>query len=341
MTRALAIRLDAMGDVLMTTPALRAMRAHVDNLTLLTSPAGAGVAALVPEVDAVIAYEAPWMKAGAPHPAEADHALVQRLAAQQFDIAVVFTVFSQTPFPAAMLAHLAGIPRIAAHVRERAYKLVSDAVDETEPERGIRHEAQRQLDLVASLGWRSDDTRLGIAVPEAARQRVAPLLPPGRWMAVSPGASAPSRRYPPALFGAALRQLAGEGWRFLVTGSGEEASIVDAVIAAAGAGQSLAGQLSLAELAAVIAAAPVLIANNSGPAHLAAAVGTPLVDLYALTNPQHTPWQVPHRVLWRDVACRWCYASVCKTGHHLCLEGVAPDQVATAARELAALRLAA
>lgn len=341
MTRALAIRLDALGDVLMTTPALHALRSNVDHLTLLTSPAGAAIAELIPDVDAVIAYEAPWMKAGVPHSAAVDHDLIQQLTTQQFDIAVIFTVFSQTPFPAAMLAYLAGIPRIAAHVRERAYKLVSDAVAETEPERGIRHEAQRQLDLVASLGWRAVDTRLRIAVPQIARGRIAELAPPGRWLAVAPGASAPSRRYPPEKFGAALRLLAAEGWDFLVTGSAEEAALVDAVIAAAGRGRSLAGQLSLAELAALIEAAPVLIANNSGPAHLAAAVGTPVVDLYALTNPQHTPWRVPNRVLWHDVACRWCYASVCKTGHHLCLEGVPPEDVAAAARALVAARRAA
>ncbi|MBX9814764.1 MAG: hypothetical protein K2X76_08680, partial [Sphingomonas sp.] len=219
MTRALAIRLDALGDVLMTTPALHALRSNVDHLTLLTSPAGAAIAELIPDVDAVIAYEAPWMKAGVPHSAAVDHDLIQQLTTQQFDIAVIFTVFSQTPFPAAMLAYLAGIPRIAAHVRERAYKLVSDAVAETEPERGIRHEAQRQLDLVASLGWRAVDTRLRIAVPQIARGRIAELAPPGRWLAVAPGASAPSRRYPPEKFGAALRLLAAEGWDFLVTGS--------------------------------------------------------------------------------------------------------------------------
>ena len=71
-----------------------------------------------------------------------------------------------------------------------------------------------------------------------------------------------------------------------------------------------------------------IISNNTGPAHMAAALGTPVVDLYALTNPQHTPWQVPSRVLSHDVPCRWCYSSVCRTGHHLCLRGVAPVEVA-------------
>lgn len=67
---------------------------------------------------------------------------------------------------------------------------------------------------------------------------------------------------------------------------------------------------------------------------MAAALGTPVVDLYALTNPQHTPWQVPSRVLSHDVPCRWCYSSVCRTGHHLCLRGVAPAEVVAAALDL-------
>ncbi|MEZ5102047.1 MAG: glycosyltransferase family 9 protein [Thermoleophilia bacterium] len=60
--------------------------------------------------------------------------------------------------------------------------------------------------------------------------------------------------------------------------------------------------------------APLLIANNSGLAHLAAAVGTPVVDLYALTNPQHAPWGVPARVLSHD-AVRRVLRSVCPEGH--------------------------
>jgi ADP-heptose:LPS heptosyltransferase len=67
--------------------------------------------------------------------------------------------------------------------------------------------------------------------------------------------------------------------------------------------------------------------------HVAAAVGTPVVDLYALTNPQHTPWLVPHRVLSKDVPCRNCYKSVCPQGHHACLD-VGVEEVVAAASEL-------
>ena len=64
------------------------------------------------------------------------------------------------------------------------------------------------------------------------------------------------------------------------------------------------------------------------------AVGAPVVDLYALTNPQHTPWRVPSRILFEDVPCRFCYKSVCPEGHHRCLTGVSPDAVVSAAMDL-------
>ena len=336
--RVLAIRLDSMGDVLMTTPALRAIRTApgIEHVTLLASPAGAGIARLTPDLDATIVYEAPWMKAGQAHDAGQDHALIAKLARGRFDAAVIFTVFSQTPFPAAMLAYLAGIPLILAHCRERAYRLVSHAVPETEPEQGIRHEARRMLDLVGQVGYRTDDERMRIDLPDAARAKAAALVPPGPWAIVHPGASAPSRRYPPELFAAVVRTLAQQhGWRIVLTGDPGERDLTAQIAREAGvAVNDLAGALSLAELAALIEVAPVVISNNTGPAHLAAAMSTPVVDLYALTNPQHTPWQVPHRVLSHDVECRWCFSSVCRTGHHLCLRGVPPEQVVAAALDL-------
>jgi ADP-heptose:LPS heptosyltransferase len=98
----------------------------------------------------------------------------------------------------------------------------------------------------------------------------------------------------------------------------------------------LTGELSLGELGALIGQSALLLANNSGPAHIAAALRTPVVDLYALTNPQHMPWRTASRVLFHDVPCRNCFKSVCPEGHHACLRGVAPAQVALAALELLA-----
>ncbi len=97
----------------------------------------------------------------------------------------------------------------------------------------------------------------------------------------------------------------------------------------------LAGKLSFAQLCALIEAADLTVTNNTGPMHIAAAVKTPVVALFALTNPpaQWGPWRVPHRQLYHDVACRICYNRVCPYGHE-CLRLVTPAMVVDAAREL-------
>ena len=97
---------------------------------------------------------------------------------------------------------------------------------------------------------------------------------------------------------------------------------------------TLAGELDLGRLGAAIKHASVVVSNNTGPAHMAAAIGTPLVDLYALTNPQHTPWQVESRVLFHDVPCRFCYKSICPQGHGDCLSKLEPARVVAAVGSL-------
>lgn len=337
----LAVRLDSMGDVLMCTPAIRAMTEAGKPVTLLTSPAGAAIARLVPEIAEVIVWSAPWMKATAQADPQVDRAMIDRLAERGFDAAVIFTCYSQNPLPAALLCHLAGIPLRAAHVRDKPYALLSDPVAESEPERGIRHEVRRQLDLVATLGFATDDERMSLAIHIEARAaieqelRALNLSDARPWALVHPGASAESRRWPPAHFAATIRELAREGWRVLVTGGRDERALVDELVALSGdAASTLPRDLSLAELAALIEAAPLMIANNSGPMHIAAALGTPTVCLYALTNPQHTPWMTPSIVLNHDVPCAWCARSICPEGHHNCLRLVEPGQVAAAALEL-------
>ncbi|ERJ36291.1 ADP-heptose--lipooligosaccharide heptosyltransferase II [Burkholderia sp. AU4i] len=120
-----------------------------------------------------------------------------------------------------------------------------------------------------------------------------------------------------------------------MTGSAGERALIDAVCERAGPrAVPLAGALPLGELGALIETADLLLSNNSGPVHLAAALGTPVVDLYALTNPQHTPWRVPHRVLNVDVPCRNCYRSACNQPGHPCLLGVRVDDVVAAVHAL-------
>jgi lipopolysaccharide heptosyltransferase II len=341
----LCVRLDTIGDVIMTTPAMQALKtSHLDRrITLITSSAGAAIAPLIPGLDDWIVYDSPWLKATAPRPnSDPEYAMIERLRQAQFDAAVIFTVYSQNPLPSAFLCYMAGIPLRLAHCHENPYQLLSDWLKDPEPEHLTRHEVQRQLDLVAGVGSYAKDTRMTLHVPHLAKISIQRLLQPlglnlnRPWAVIHPGATAPSRRYPAEKFAIVARQLIqAHGWQIVFTGTQPEQELVESIQAAMDApSYSLVAQLELGELAALLELAPLLIANNTGPVHIAAALNTPIVDLYALTNPQHTPWGVQNRVLFQDVPCRLCYKSICPEGHHQCLELVQPEQVVEAALEL-------
>jgi len=362
--RVLLLRLDGLGDVLMSTPAMAAVRESLPQatLTLLSSPAGAALAPHLPWLDRVLSYAAPWVGPGSAGRApaetesvgEGDAAMLEQLRRERHDAAIIFSTCTQSALPAALLCRLAGIPLRLAHARENSYGLLSHRLPESDAlGPAMRHEVQRQLDLVASVGLHTTHGGLRFALRPADVSRVvarlvAAGLPPGRpYVLMHPGASAPSRRYPPAAFAAAAARLCdedGEGGVLagdrpalvVCAGPGEEDLLQQLCAAMPRPPLRLPGPPSLGELAALIAGARVLVANNSGPVHLAAALGTPVVTLYALTNPQHTPWRVPARVLSHEVPCRDCLRSVCPEGHQRCLTGVPPEAVAQAARELLA-----
>lgn len=348
--RVLAVRLDNLGDLLMTTPAIAALREGLPDdarITLLCSRATSQALPHLPDVNDAIVYDAPWVKGEGGHRApRQDHELIGQLAARGFDAAVIFTVYTQSALPAALICRLAGIPLRLAHCRENPYDLLTDWVPDPEPASGIRHEVERQLALVARLGFRTEDARLRFrtrALDEASLDERLHELGVDRgqpYVVVHPGATASSRRYPAERFGMAADAIAhATGAAILYTGSGAEEELVRRAQAAMRRpSYSLAGRLSLGEFAVLLRDARLLVSNNSGPVHLAAALATPVVDLYALTNPQHTPWQVPSRVLNHDVPCRNCLKSVCPQGHHDCLLKVEPDAVVRAALELYGLR---
>jgi lipopolysaccharide heptosyltransferase II len=355
--RILAVRLDNLGDLLMTTPALAALHESLPgaSLTLLGGPSAGGAAPHLPMLDAIWPVAMPWTAQGRDHPQDddaqpggAERALVERLAKENFDAAVIFTVCTQSALPAALLCRMAGIPLRLAHCRENPYGLLTDWVPEADRiGDGMRHEVQRQLDLVAAVGCSTRDERLRWRVADADREAVAARLEahgvaPGQAYAVlHPGATAATRRWPAERFGILAAELVQRtGIAVVFAGDSGDLPAVASALAAMPAARhdapivSLAGELGLGELAALIGEARLVVCNNSAPAHLAAAAGTPVACLYALTNPQHTPWRVRSEVLNQDVPCRWCLKSVCPQQHHRCLRDVEPPQVLEAALRL-------
>ncbi|PQA60113.1 glycosyltransferase family 9 protein [Siphonobacter curvatus] len=307
----LCIRLDNMGDVLMTTPAFRALKEGLPQvrLTLLTSSVGAAIASFIPEVDEVMTFDVPWMKGASGEASTAVNDLVQQLKARNFDGAILFTVQSQNPLPTALICYLASIPRLLGYCRENPYQLMSDWVPDPEILYATRHEVERQLHLVARIGCITENQRLSVSVSGNVRPRVRAYLDQiglhrdKPWLVLHAGVSEEKRRYPAEGYLEACQELIQEqAFQVVLTGNASEKNYVATLQQTLGnRAFALAGDLSLEWFIALMAEAPVLVSNNTGPVHIAAALGTPVVVLYAMTNPQHTPWLVENRVLYFEV----------------------------------------
>ncbi|MFF0878609.1 HAD-IIIA family hydrolase [Micromonospora aurantiaca (nom. illeg.)] len=329
----LVVRSDAAGDVLVTGPGIRAVAAGAQRVVLLCGPRGRAAAELLPGVDEIIEAPLPWIDAPAP-PVDpgAVRALTDRLSEVRADEAVVFTSFHQSALPLALLLRLAGVPRISAISDDYPGSLLD-----------VRHrvpagvpEPERALSLAAAAGFAlpgHDEPALRIRT-DRLPPRAADAGAPG-YVVLHPGSSVETRACPEELATRVVRVLGAAGYRVVVTGGPDERELT-ARVAAAG-GVDLGGRTGLDDLAAVIAGAGALVVGNTGPAHLAAALGVPVVSLFAPTVPfgQWGPYRVPTvRLGDAGAACRDTRATVCPVPGHPCLSAVEPGRVLEALRLL-------
>jgi ADP-heptose:LPS heptosyltransferase len=334
-TRTLAVRLDSLGDVLVTGPAVRALAEGSDRLTLLAGPLGRAAAELLPGVDEVMCWRAPWIDPQ-PDPVRRDDVeqLRESLAERRFDRAVVFTSFHQSPLPTALVLRMAGVPWVGAISEDYPGSLldVRHRVDDDLPE------PVRALSLATACGAAlpaGDEGRLAVVPPTA---ELPPGTPEAPYVVLHPGTSVPARAWPPQHFRRACERLLAEGRRVVVTGAPSERDLTSYVAEPDGA-TDLGGRTDLAGLASVLAAAQVVVVGNTGPAHLAAAVGTPVVSLFAPTVPavRWAPYGVPRVLLGdQDGPCQGSRATVCPAPGHPCLSSVEAEDVVAAVRSLAA-----
>jgi ADP-heptose:LPS heptosyltransferase len=331
----LVARLDSAGDVLLAGPAVRAVAAGARRVQFLAGPRGAAAAALLPGVDAVHVWRAPWIDPE-PEPVDAPGtlALVEWLRARQLDQALILTSFHQSALPLALLLRLAGVPVVAAISEDYPGSLLD--VRHHVPD--DVHEVERALSLAGTLGYRlapGDDGRLGVVRTAPG----PPAMPWPRYVAVHPGASVPARAWWPERNAALVDALVAAGHRVVVTGSADERALCRLVAGPARPEvRDLSGHLGFSGLVDVVAGADALVVGNTGPAHVAAAVGTPVVSLFAPTVPavRWRPWKVPHVLLGRqDVACAGCRARECPIPGQPCLAGITVAEVVAA---VAALR---
>ncbi|MGW1452504.1 HAD-IIIA family hydrolase [Micromonospora sp. NPDC002411] len=333
---ALVVRSDSAGDVLVTGPAIRAVAAGAQRVVLLCGPRGRAAADLLPGVDEIIEHPLPWIDSTpAPVDPEDMRSLIARLGAVGADQAVVFTSFHQSALPLALLLRMAGIGRIAAISDDYPGSLLD-----------VRHrvpvgvpEPERALSLAAAAGHRlpdGDEPVLRLR-HDVVAGRPSDLGDPG-YVVLHPGSAASSRACPPDVATRIAATLTAAGHRVLVTGGPDEREVT-ARVAAAG-GTDLGGRTDLAGLARIVADASAVVVGNTGPAHLAAAAGVPVVSLFAPTVPfgQWGPYRVPTvRIGDATAPCRDTRAASCPVPGHPCLSDVDPDAVVDALRMLAVL----
>lgn len=307
--RIAVLRANRLGDLLFALPALEALRAAYPEaeVTLLGARWHAAFLSGRPSpVDRVVPVPpTPGVNDvdGGYASAPEREAFLAELRRERFDLALQLHGGGRNsnPFVAGLGA------RVTAGAR---------AEDAPPLDRWIRYvyyqnEVTRFLELVGLVGARPVGLAPAVAVTAADLAESRAALPDGAgFVVLCPGASDGRRRWPPERFARVGEGLARAGWRVAVTGTGEEAALVAAVLAGLeGGGLDLAGRLSVGGLAGLLARAALVVSNDSGPLHLAGAVGTPSVGIYWIGNLVNggPPFRARHRPLLAfRTACPVC-----------------------------------
>jgi len=343
--RILVIRLGAVGDVVRTLPAAATLRAAYPQARLawLVEPASASVLAGQRWLDEVIVFPRGALRTALrsgrlPELAREAARFVRQLRGARFDLVVDFHAILKS----GVLARLSGAPCRVSYARPFAREGAAWFATERarlSPPRQSRFD--RNEALVRYLAIEARPPERPLAVPEPALARAASALGAGPApVVIHPGTSdaTPYKRWDPAGYGAVARALSEDGIPCLVT-SGPAASdreMAEAVLReAAGAAKPAPPTPTLLDLAALFAHARLYLGADSGPMHVAALVGTPVVQLLGPTDPiENAPYPgTASRTLRVQIACNPCKRGCAAA---TCMRAISEDAVLSAVRELLA-----
>lgn len=337
--RILVVQTAYVGDIVLTTPLLRELQRCQPEakITIVTTESGRQLLAGLPYVHRRIALDKGW---GIRSWRSFARTAVQ-LARARFDLAIAAQRSQRTGqllwvSAAPLRVGFAGAPGAWAYHRRV-------------PWFAEKHAVWRYLDLAACAGGdaRTADPRPELRVAAAAAARVAEwlreggLAADGRFLCVAPGSVRATKRWPPAGFARLIADAAGRGLPAVLVGTAGERQLCSGIAATARCGALvLAGRTGIPELVALVSRASAVVANDSGAAHIAAAVGTPVVSIFGPTSPAagYTPFTAAGRVVEHpDLACRPCSrhgSSRCPLGHFRCMRELPPEAVIERLTEL-------
>jgi heptosyltransferase-2 len=340
MRRILLTRTDRIGDVVLSTPALKAIRdAYPDAyIAFMVRPYAKDIVEGNPYLDEVILYD----KYGAHKSAVRTVMFALRLRKKRFDTAFMLHPTNRVH----AIAFMAGIPARIGYRRKLGI-LLTRAIPHRKQE-GAKHESDYAFDLLRTAGIEPGDRELFVPVHEQDMKSVERMLDEHHvgehvmLVAVNPGASCPSKRWPSRYFAAVSDELAATAKaRIVIVADAENRERArDVARTMKYEPVDLSGKTTVGELAALLTKCRLFISNDSGPVHIACAVGTPVISIFGRKDPglspkRWAPLSRQSRVFHEDVGCGTCLAHDCRIGFK-CLEAVSPSAVSEAARTLLA-----
>lgn len=327
----LLVRFSSIGDILLTTPLVRALaRRHPDaRLVYVTKRAMAPLVADNPHVTEVVTLE----------PDEPIHHLARALRA----LAPTHGLDLHGNLRSVALRALVRCRWSGYRKRKTARTLlISTKLDLYGARVPV---AERYFEAARRLDARPDAGPPEFHLSSGATERVAQWLAERRLgerplAALAPGAAHATKRWPIAHWSALAERLRGAGYQPIVVGGPDDRGLAQQ-LGGENRAVSAAGELSLQETGALLARARVAVSGDTGVMHMATAVGTPIVALFGPTVEQFGffPYRARALVLERALDCRPCSATGtarCPLGHHRCLADIAPAEVAAAVERLVA-----
>jgi len=321
----LIIKPSAIGDVVHALPVLHLLRKRFGaaRISWMIAPACASLLQDHPLIDELVLFDREYLGTTwkSPAAALALWRFLRKLRAAKFDLVIDL----QGLFRSGFCAWVTGAPRRVgfANAREAATLFYTDTV-----ECSLEHDhaVERYLKLGAALGCDTSDVQFPLYFDETDRRYVDTLLPPDRHFAVLlPGTNWPSKRWPVEYFAALVEPLQKDhGLTCVVAGAPADAEMAAKIPGAI----NLVGKTTLRQTVALLSRAKLVIANDSGPMHIAAALGVPLVTVFGPTNPVRTgPFGRMDSVLRLAMECSPCYSRQCPLRHHNCLKLITPQMV--------------
>ncbi|MBJ6725952.1 lipopolysaccharide heptosyltransferase II [Geomesophilobacter sediminis] len=324
-----------LGDAVMATPILGAVRASFPKarIAVLATPLPAQLFTTHPAVDEVLVYDKKGTHAGIGGRLK----LIQELCSRSFDLAILFP----NSVDAALVPLLAGVRRRMGTGHQGRGLLLTHTYDDAPMRETRLHQVENDLRRVGQFGIAGGSGKLELATTAAEDAAIAELLAdagiaPGEFvLGVNPGATYGSaKRWYPDRFAAAAAEL-GAAWgaKVVITGSPAEAPMAAEIAALLPGAVNLAGKTDVRGLMALIKRCNFFITNDSGPMHIAAAFGVPLVAVFGPTDNSATSPYTPDAIMVRKpVDCAPCMLRECPTDHRCMTEVTAADVVEAAQR---------